>query len=77
MTRYVLLSLFAVLAFTTAKMWEPEQHGYTQSERQGMDLLVEKSIKPHWRTHKAEVIAEVWGITPDEFETATQIWRKP
>ncbi len=27
-----------------------------------------------WRTHKAAVIADIWGLKPEELETATNIF---
>ena len=40
--RYIFLSLFAVLAYTTAMMIEPEQPGYSQADQAGMDRLVSR-----------------------------------
>lgn len=38
--KYILLSLFAVMAYTVAMTYDPEQTGYTKADRDGMDRLV-------------------------------------
>jgi gentisate 1,2-dioxygenase len=42
MSRCVFFGLFAVLAYTTAMMHEPEQVGYSKSDRDGMSKLVKR-----------------------------------
>jgi len=69
--RYIFLSIFAIFAYTTAMMMEPETQGYSQADQDGMDRLVNKLLmeKPtqHKRTGKmsgaeqAAALRYLWG----------------
>lgn len=74
--RHVFIGLFAVLMYTAAMTYQPAD-GYTKAQARAMDKLIERSIKPVWRTKKAEQLAEVYGISPGELDDATKIWGKP
>jgi hypothetical protein len=49
----IFLSLFAILAYTTAMVWEPEQIGYSKADQDGMDRLV-SSVLVEQSKHKGK-----------------------
>ena len=88
MTRYLLLA-FALLAIEPLTDWAVAQSfkqahnptGYTQTDRQGMRDLLDKTLERPVRhrevwtgEQQAEALADVWGIRPDEMETAADIF---
>ena len=53
-----------------------EPTGYTRQQRDAMSRLVERSVAPayRWRTHRAAVVADVLGLTPQELDSPVNIW---
>jgi hypothetical protein len=80
--RFTFLGLFAVLAYTTAMMYQPEQVGYSKTDRDGLAKLVERvTAKPGSRplrhmtlAARAAVLADVYGISPGEVTKPIKLW---
>lgn len=49
--RCIILSLFAVMAYSVAMNYEPEQQGYSQHDRDALAKLTEQSVAEQKR-HK-------------------------